>query len=126
MSASGVSRQLRRGAFWTYALLLVIATHWPGLAIDAPTPIRADVAIHVVALAVWTVALAGCAYFGQVTSRRNVLIAGTIAIAYAMVDELTQGVPALRRRVDGADLIANVLGVGMGVMVMALARRHGR
>lgn len=105
------SRGVRRSAFVAYALLLVTLTHWPRLAIESPGGIRLDIFIHAGVFGAWTVLLAGCAFFGDVFDRRNIALSGVMALAYALVDELTQGIPGLGRTVDPADLVANSAGI---------------
>lgn len=115
----------RRAAFVLYALALVTLTHWPRLAIASPGAIRLDIFIHAGVFGLWCVLLAMCGFFGEPLGHRNLVVSAALALAYALVDELTQGIPGLGRTVDGADLVANGTGILLalaGLWVVAALR----
>ncbi|HBS29890.1 MAG TPA: hypothetical protein DEB06_10690 [Phycisphaerales bacterium] len=106
-------RAPRRGAriaFAFFALLLVTATHWPRLTVPGPGP-RPDLMIHFVAFGVWTGLLIASGFFGAALSGRNVLVSAGVALAYAALDEATQGLPALGRTAALDDWLANAAGI---------------
>jgi VanZ family protein len=115
-------RPLWFGAFCLYALLLACTTHWPlPVLVDAPT--HSDKLIHFGAFLIWTTLLA---LSGLVPRSRHALtIILTISLCYAILDELTQGIPGINRHVSAGDLVANALGVIAGVLIrIPLTRRY--
>jgi hypothetical protein len=123
MTTLAISKPLRRRAFALYALALVTATHWPGLAIQMPSFSRLDLVVHALAFGVWTTLLVFCGFFGPPSSGRNLARSVMVALAYACVDEVSQGVPILRRTVDGLDLAANGVGIVFATVTLALWAR---
>lgn len=117
-----------RVLFALYALVLVTATHWPGLTIEAPSFTRLDLAVHAGAFGCWMLLFAASGFFGPFLSRRNLGRSLTVAAAYAAVDELSQGIPAVNRSVDATDLAANWGGIVLvGVVLLVWIRmRAGR
>jgi len=116
------SRRTRRTACVVYAVLLSVGTHWPGLAIDAEAA-RPDLVVHMLAFGALTSLLVWSGWFGAVHSRRNAAGAILVATLYAIVDEASQAVPALRRHASWDDLAANALGVAAaGAVALALSR----
>jgi hypothetical protein len=109
-----------RAWFVGYALLLFTLTHWPRLRIDVGSIPRPDVALHVGALAAWTLLLQRSAWFGPVGSARNLCLSTLAAAAYAALDEWSQAIPGLGRTPAWDDLAANLLGVGAGAAAGAL------
>lgn len=116
----------RRAVFALYALALVTATHWPGLAIASHGISRLDLVIHTGAFACWASLFATCGFFGPVTGRHNLVRSMAIALAYAILDELTQGIPALRRTVDPLDLAANGTGIALAAVALSIWARANR
>lgn len=113
-------RGFLRLAFAVYALALFVATHWPRLAIDSPVR-GTDKIIHAAVFCIWTLLLAGAT---STPSRRASLgRLGLIAALYACVDEGLQAIPALGRTCSWADLLANFGGVGIGLVILTVARR---
>lgn len=122
-------RTCARVVFVCYALALVTATHWPALKIASHGVNRLDLFIHAGAFGAWTLLLALCAFFGPAFGRRNILRTVGTALAYSLIDELSQGLPILRRTVDPLDLAANCAGVvlvGFALLAVSdrLAPRH--
>ena len=63
-------------------------------------------------------------FFGPALSRQNILRSTAAALAYALLDELTQGLPVLQRTVDPLDMAANAAGIVLvGLAMLLLARR---
>lgn len=104
-------RLVRLGVFVVYALTLVTLTHWPALTIDNAPIERPDLVIHVGAFGLWTVLLWASELLGPMHRPMSALRAGAIAGAYSLVDELTQGIPILKRTVALSDALANLTGV---------------
>ena len=121
-------RALCRIVFLVFALALVTGTHWPALRIGGSIA-RPDLLIHVAAFGMWTALLMLCGFFGSPFSTRNVLISAGVAVVYAAIDELTQGIPILQRTVSMQDFLANVIGIGCATILAGLAslsiRRSG-
>lgn len=104
--------------FAVYAAGLFVGTHWPALRIEGSPVPRPDLVLHFGAFAGWTFLL----WFSGLTKGRVGLTA-CIAAVYAVIDELSQGIPALQRTVAAEDAAANVIGVGIGVVGIVLFRR---
>ncbi len=89
---------------------LLVATHWPGLAIKGPIS-RTDLVIHAGVFAAWTLLLG---LTGWVRTRRLVLM----GVCFAIFDETTQ--PMFSRVFDWWDLGADIAGVLMGAGVFSV------
>ncbi|MHC5113139.1 MAG: hypothetical protein ACYTGP_01765 [Planctomycetota bacterium] len=94
----------RRIVFVVYALALTTATHWPRLELPPFSPVG-DKTIHFLAFAV----LAALLWRTRWIRHRFALTA--IALAWAVLDELAQGLPGVNRYVTAPDLVSNALGV---------------
>ncbi len=112
----------RRGVFLAFALAVVTATHWPNLQLPNVVP-RTDLWIHFASFALWMMLAAFAAWFGQALSKRNLTRTFAMAFVYIFVDELTQGIPVLHRTVDWTDIVANFMGLCIGMGVLLLLRR---
>ena len=126
MNTLTCSQSIRRTLFVLYALALFTATHWPGLAIASPGFSRLDLLIHAGVFAGWTILFTACGVFGPALSNRNISRSIPVALLYALLDELTQGIPFLRRTVDPLDLAANATGIvlaALGLVLWTRARR---
>ena len=97
-----------RRAFIGYAVTLFIATHWPALTLGHEAPVS-DKTIHFAAFGIGTWLLSMTRWFHSVA-----VLAG-VAFAWSVFDELTQGLPGIRRHVGWRDIAAN----GAGVLVVA-------
>ncbi len=133
-------RRLARLAFWGYAVLLFVATHWPNLRIESSVIDRPDILIHMCCFGMWTLLLIGTGYLAPgardpvaessgvrgwiriTTDVRTVLLAGAVALLYAAFDEVTQGVPGLGRTVAWDDYAANSAGIVIASIVAILGR----
>ena len=102
---------LRRPGFVVYALTLVTLTHWPALTLPEGSPPRSDLYIHTIAFGLWTGMLIATGWLGEPGSRRSIVLGLIVGAVYAAADELTQGIPVLRRYVALSDLLANWSGV---------------
>jgi len=104
---------LARAAFVVYALVLVTLTHWPNLKVDAGIP-RTDLWAHATAYGLWTLLLLAAGWLGPRLSWKNLALGTPVALAWAGLDELSQGIPGLGRFVTWADYGANAVGVLIG------------
>ena len=115
-----------RIGFVVYALALLTATHWPGLAIKSSFS-RMDLVVHASVLLVWTVLLystrwiatGGCGCF-----KRRIAWTLVVGFCYAVFDELTQ--PMFGRVADPLDVTADWFGVVVACGVIALWVRMKR
>lgn len=110
-----------RWAFAVYALVLVTATHWPGLAVEGPVE-RPDLYVHFTAFALWTVLCWACAWFAPLRSPANLAWSSAVAASYALFDEASQAIPILRRTSVMDDLVANWGGVVIGTIIVLAVR----
>lgn len=94
---------------------LLVATHWPGLAVKGPIS-RTDLVIHVCVFAAWAFLLG---LTGWVKPWRLVLV----GVCFAVFDETTQ--PLFSRVFDWSDLGADIAGVlvGSGVFSLLFVRK---
>jgi hypothetical protein len=93
-----------RIAFIGAAVLLTVATHWPRLQLPAEVPLT-DKGIHLAAFATFTVLL------WQTQWIHRLWLTFLAAVAWAGLDELSQGIPGVNRYVGWDDGLANVMGV---------------
>lgn len=108
----------RRVAFWLYAAALFIATHWPRLDVRVPGVERSDLFMHAGAFVVWYWLLVLTAYFGPAHRpfARSLLRPWLAAMAYAVIDESLQLIPALGRHAAWDDLLADFAGITFGLI----------
>lgn len=116
-----------RTCFVLFALLLTTLTHWPNLTIETGIP-RTDLWAHFAAFFVLTILLLSTGWFAPRDSWKNMAVGVPVAIAWAGLDELTQGLPGLNRYVTLDDFAANVIGVQIAavcwLVFLAFRRRH--
>ena len=112
------SRGARRLVFWLYTAALFTATHWPKAKI--PGPPNTDKVLHVAVFGLWTVLFALAGYFRPVRRPAALLAIGLIAAAWTGIDELLQEIPFIHRHATIKDYIANLIGVGAGLVVAAI------
>jgi len=103
-----------RAWFIAYAILLATLTHWPRLDVDIGRMPRPDVLAHVAAFGTWAFLAQRSGLFGPRHTSRAIALAAGASVAYAVIDEATQAIPALGRTAAWDDLAANLLGVGAG------------
>lgn len=115
-------RQLRRAAFWCYAVLLFVATHWPRLELPHVVIERTDIVVHMGAFGLWTLLLIASEYTGLWLSRTSIGRAWLIGIVYCAFDEATQAIPFIRRTAAWDDWAADVGGVTAAVVIALLLR----
>lgn len=101
-----------RYAFWPFAGLIFVLTHWPNLKIEAPIQ-RPDLIAHVAVFGVWTAFCIACAFFGPALSIRNILLSGVVSVIYSSIDEALQAVPFVQRHAAFDDAAANACGVAL-------------
>ncbi|MEO0483078.1 MAG: hypothetical protein AAF138_05600 [Planctomycetota bacterium] len=109
----------RRLGWIAYVIVLLLAMHWPGVQIEGPVP-RTDLWMHLGAFGAWTVGLSLTAWPGRIGTNANLVRTGLIAGVYAIVGELTQGLPGLHRVVAWEDAAANAAGVALGLSALAV------
>lgn len=112
----------RRLAFFAYAGVVVTLTHWPALKVEGPLP-RTDLWAHFIAFSIWIVLASLAAFFGSALSKRNLARTFVVACVYIVLDETTQGIPILQRTVDPYDILANFVGLCIGMGALLLLRR---
>ncbi|CAG1010567.1 hypothetical protein PHYC_03881 [Phycisphaerales bacterium] len=105
-------------AFWLYAPVLFLGTHWPKLQVEGPIP-RTDLVVHFSAFGLWSSLCAACGWFGQAGSARNLWRTWVLGLLYAAFDEGLQLVPALGRVAAWDDYTANAVGITLGVLLVA-------
>ncbi len=105
-----------RLGFVCYAAALLVATHWPGLAVKGPIS-RTDLVIHVCVFAGWAFLLG---LTGWVRAYRLVIC----GVCFAVFDETTQ--PLFSRVFDWSDLGADIAGVlvGSGAFSLLFVRKQ--
>jgi VanZ family protein len=107
-----------RIAFIVIALTLATLTHWPNLVINAGIP-RTDLWAHAIAYSTWTFAFIATGWVAPRGSWKSIGLGMPIALLYAGIDELTQGIPGLGRYVTWEDFAANSVGVWIGATAWA-------
>ncbi len=112
--------------FVVWALVVVTLTHWPQLQIDTGIP-RTDLWAHFTVFFIWTTLLLMTGWLGPRGSWRNPALGVPIAIAYAGLDEISQGLPGLGRIVAWSDFAANCIGIEIAAVCWAvwLLKRAG-
>lgn len=103
-------------------MVLLLATHWPGVRIEGPVP-RTDLWLHLAAFGAWTVGLASTAWPGPMFSKRGIVNASMIAAAYSVLGELSQGIPGIGRVVAWEDAAANLGGVALATLGLSIIAR---
>ncbi len=107
-----------RIAFLVYLLAMTTGTHWPRLRFGAEIP-ATDKTIHMFAFAGLTFLLWRARWV------RMWPAAAMLVLAWAIVDEFTQGIPGLGRTVSPDDITADVLGVAVAAAFLWSIRRVG-
>lgn len=93
-----------RICFAIYALALTIATHWPNLQLGPEIP-ATDKTIHLAAFGTLTILMWRTGWI------RSLWILLAAAIAWAGIDEISQGLPGIHRSVSIYDMMANTMGI---------------
>ena len=113
--------RLIRAGFISWALLLFTLTHWPDMRVEIEGVQRTDLLGHLVGYSVWTFLIIASGFVGRRGSWRSVGLGMPVALLYAGLDELSQGIPVLQRDVSFDDFAANAIGVWIGASVWAVA-----
>ncbi|MHC4764993.1 MAG: hypothetical protein ACYTF2_07790 [Planctomycetota bacterium] len=92
-------------ALVVYALVLTVGTHWPALALGSEEQPAPDKLLHMLAFGGLAVLLWRSRWV------RPLWLVVLLAVVWAAVDELTQGIPVLRRWVSWQDMVAGQMGV---------------
>lgn len=115
--------RVSRVCFVVYTLVLITATHWPGLAIKGPIT-RTDLVIHVNAFGLWTLLLGLTRWIRSSRClRRQALMVGLIGVGFGWLDETTQ--PLFSRVFDWLDVAANMTGAILASLVLLLIWMRG-
>ncbi len=114
-----------RVAFFAFAIVLFIATHWPQLRIVGPVP-RTDLWLHLGAFGAWTILCGWCAWWTPWHAKRTLAAVWLVGVLYAALDEGLQLIPAIGRFASWQDYAANVAGVTLGTLVLAAIGRFRR
>lgn len=115
---------LARAAFLAYALVLLVATHWPRLRIEGPVE-RPDLWLHMLAFGFWTALLALSGLAGPRWSVRGVVASVGVGLAYAALDEASQAIPALGRTAALDDYLADAAGILLaGALLLVVSWRR--
>ncbi len=124
------SERARRWAFWIYAVILFVGTHWPRLEVPSIGIERTDILIHICAFGLWTVLLICTAYLGAPGRPGSVARAGMVALVYAAIDEGSQAIPIVQRHAGFDDYAANAAGILLACLgalaIAAVIRRRAR
>lgn len=115
---SKLTTLLFRAVFVLSTGALLVATHWPGLAVKSSFS-RMDLVIHACVFCCWTVLL-GLTGWIRVPRcpKRRALVLVMIGIAFGLFDETTQ--PLFSRVFDPLDLAADSLGAIVGGVTMLI------
>lgn len=109
---------LFRATFVLYTGALLVATHWPGLAIKSSFS-RMDLVIHAGVFCCWTVLLGLTGWIRSPSCpKRRALVLVLIGTVFGLFDESTQ--PLFRRVFDPLDLAADSLGAFLGGVTMLI------
>ncbi len=121
-----IPNRIARWGFAVYALALFVGTHWPQLKIHGPLP-RTDILLHMIAFGGWTTAITLAGFFGPRWSGQNLHRSLLASLAYAGLDELSQGAMTfIHRTCAWDDFGANAAGVlAAGVVLWILSRSVG-
>lgn len=115
-------RSVSRAALGVYTALLLTATHWPGLTVSGPIS-RTDLVIHAGVLCIWTCIFYLAQFIGGGCPTRRLVWAGVAGLCYSAFDEFTQPLPPFNRHFDWLDLLADAVGVLIGLALIVAARR---
>lgn len=117
----GHGRSLAWFTFGGYAGAIFSLTHWPRLQLPMLVP-RSDLWVHCFVFGLWAILFAICRPAGPLLSGRNIRWSSGVAVVYAVIDELTQGLPGINRSVGVDDLGANLLGILGAVSILWVLR----
>lgn len=114
---AGLRRERRvrrpwRVLFVLYAVALTIGTHWPRLQLGTEEVRISDKLLHAAAFGAATLLLWRT---GWVHRARWLLLAG---VAWALLDEVSQGIPALGRTMSLVDALASGIGVAAAAALL--------
>jgi VanZ family protein len=112
--------RIARIIFVLVAITIATLTHWPNLKVDAGIP-RTDLWAHAIAYSTWTFAFIATGWIAPRGSWKSVGLGMPIALLYAGIDEISQGIPVLGRFVTWEDFAANSIGVWIGASAWAVA-----
>jgi ribosomal protein L37AE/L43A len=91
--------------FVLYALVLTVATHWPALALGTEQQPAPDKLLHMLVFGGLVILLWRARWV------RPAWLVVLLILVWVVVDELTQGMPILRRNFSWQDMVAGQLGV---------------
>jgi len=101
-----------RIVFILYLLALTTGTHWPRLVIGGDDLQVSDKLLHAAAFGV----AALLAWHSRVI--RSLPLLWVISVGWAILDEISQGIPQLGRTVSALDAVASAIGVTLAVLFL--------
>ncbi|GIW74088.1 MAG: hypothetical protein KatS3mg103_0610 [Phycisphaerales bacterium] len=114
---------LWRSAFVAYAVVLLVATHKPGVDVNVVPGMRLDLLIHASAFGLWTLLLGRTRWLGDPARPAAAARLLLVALGYAVLDEASQAVPIFNRVFDPRDMATNAGGAMLAwACAVALAR----
>lgn len=125
-------RRLLLAAFITFALVLFVGTHGPGLRVESDVIERPDIFVHFALFAAWTILFFASGLPLRVAQTiglsnpgaRVYFVGWCAAVLYAAFDEATQAIPWINRTAAWDDFGADALGVTVGTLVWAVLLRR--
>lgn len=118
-----IPRTLRRAAFILFAVVIIVATHWPRLTIRIGDLERPDLFIHFAVFSLWALLLWASELLGPLRSFSVIGLVWLVAALYAAADEASQLLPFIHRHAAWDDLAANIGGVTIGSLAALAAAR---
>jgi VanZ family protein len=119
------NRTLWARLFWLYFCALTIALLWPNMTMP-PVGVRPDLLGHYVAFGLLALLICLWNPLGTRNPVWNALATLAAGTAYGGATEMLQSIPVLKRSAGWDDWVADVLGVGCGLVVYFVVRRLGR
>lgn len=96
-----------RALFVVYAVVMTAGTHWPALSVGSSDQVAPDKLLHLLAFG----ALAGLMLAARWFARPWPV--ALVAVAWVVLDELSQAIPILQRTVSWQDVLAGLSGVAL-------------
>lgn len=111
---------IRRGMFYAYLTLLLIALLWPNARIQGPIP-RSDLAVHLTVFSLFSFLAWLSTLFGPHNSWATIARILIFGLLFGLATELLQLIPILHRTFGLDDWLFNTLGTALGLIPPAIA-----